>query len=78
MSLRSKLLAATLIAGAATAVLSSGALAYDGKWYAANPAAEEPFRDVLSQRARLTWIPFAVLLLLLAGFLIAYRTKPGK
>jgi len=58
--------------------LVEGSSAYDGKWYAANPAAEEPFRDVLSQRARLTWIPFAVLLLLLAGFLIAYRTKPGK
>jgi len=56
--------------------LISGASEYDGKWYSANPAAEEPFRAVLAERARLAWIPFAVLILLLAVFFIAYYRKP--
>jgi len=55
-----------------------GSSEYDGKWYAANPAAEAPFRDALSQRARLTWIPFAILAAILAGFFIAYNMKPKK
>ena len=33
MSLRNKFLAATVLAGAATALLSTNALAFDGKWY---------------------------------------------
>lgn len=55
--------------------LVSGSSEYDGKWYVANPSAEEPFRAVLSERARFTWIPFVVVVILLAGFFIAYRTK---
>lgn len=55
--------------------LVGGSSEYDGKWYAANPAAEEPFRAVLSERARLNWIPFAVVAVMLAGFFIAYRKK---
>jgi hypothetical protein len=51
----------------------NGSSEYDGKWYAADPAAEAPFRDALAQRARLTWIPFVVVALLLAGFFAAYR-----
>lgn len=58
--------------------LVDGSSEYDGKWYAANPSAEAPFRDVLAQRARLAWIPFAVLLVILAGFFIAYQMKPKK
>ncbi|MEW6406590.1 MAG: hypothetical protein AB1649_32815, partial [Chloroflexota bacterium] len=55
-----------------------GSSEYDGKWYAASPAAEEPFRSVLAERARLTWIPFAVLVVILAGFFFAYRKRPAK
>ena len=47
-----------------------------GKWYIANPAIEEPFRAVLAEDARLTWIPFAVFAVLAVGFFIAYRMKP--
>jgi hypothetical protein len=53
----------------------NGASEYDGKWYAANPAVEGPFRDTLAERARLNWIPFAVVAVILAGFFIAYRRK---
>ena len=52
-----------------------GSSEYDGKWYVANPAAEEPFRAALAARARLTWIPFVVLAVILVGFFIAYRKK---
>ena len=55
-----------------------GSSEYDGKWYAANPAAEEPFRSALTQRALLAWIPFAILLVILIGVFIAYNTKPKK
>jgi hypothetical protein len=55
--------------------LVGGSSEYDGKWYAANQAAEEPFRAVLSERARLNWIPFAAVAVILAGFFIAYRKK---
>lgn len=55
-----------------------GSSEYDGKWYAANPAAEKPFRNALTQRALLAWVPFAVLLVILAGFFIAYNMKPKK
>jgi len=58
--------------------LVSGSSEYDGKWYAANPAAEEPFRAALAERARLAWIPLVVLFLLLAIFWYAYRTAPRK
>jgi hypothetical protein len=56
----------------------NGSSEYDGKWYAANPAAEGPFRAALAERARLTWIPFAALVVLLIVFFIAYRAKPAK
>jgi len=58
--------------------LVNGSSEYDGKWYAANPAAEAPFRAVLAERARFTWIPFAVLVVIMAGFFIAYRSKATK
>jgi hypothetical protein len=58
--------------------LVNGSSEYDGKWYTANPSANEPFRAILAERARLTWIPFAALVLILGGFLIAYRSKPQK
>lgn len=53
-----------------------GTSEYDGKWYAANPAAEAPFRSVLFQRALLAWIPFAALVGILVWFAIAYYRKP--
>ncbi len=56
--------------------LVDGSSEYDGKWYAANPSAEKPFRSVLVQRALLAWIPFVVLVVILAGFFIAYNRKP--
>lgn len=56
----------------------NGESEYDGKWYAANPAADEPFRAALAERARLTWIPFAALIVILVVFFIAYRGKPAS
>ncbi len=56
--------------------LVDGSSEYDGKWYAANPEAEAPVRNVLVQRALLAWIPFGVLVVVLAGFFIAYNRKP--
>lgn len=56
--------------------LVNGSSEYDGKWYAANPSANEPFRAALAERARLNWIPFAVLVLIVGGFFIAYNRKP--
>jgi hypothetical protein len=58
--------------------LANGSSEYDGKWYTANPSANDPFRAVLAERARLTWIPFAALVVILGGFFIAYRAKPQK
>lgn len=53
----------------------NGSSEYDGKWYIANPSANEPFRAVLKQRASLTWITFTVLLVFLSVFFIAYNKK---
>lgn len=55
--------------------LVNGVSEYDGKWYAANPAADAPFRAVLAERARLNWIPLAALIVIMAGFFIAYLKK---
>lgn len=55
--------------------LVNGSSEYDKKWYAADPSAEEPFRAALEQRARLTWYPFAALVVILAVFLFMYRRK---
>jgi hypothetical protein len=56
--------------------LVGGSSEYDGKWYDANPAAEEPFRAALAERARLAWIPLVVVALLLAVFILAYYREP--
>ncbi|MCK6539112.1 MAG: hypothetical protein L6Q26_03550 [Anaerolineales bacterium] len=56
--------------------LVEGSSEYDGKWYAANPSANEPFRAALAERARLNWIPLAILVVILAAFFIAYNRKP--
>ena len=58
--------------------LVGGSSEYDGKWYAANPSANDPFRAALAERARLNWIPFAVLIVILGGFFIAYNRKPKQ
>jgi hypothetical protein len=55
--------------------LVEGASEFDGKWYAANPAADAPFRAVLAERARLNWIPLGALLLIMAGVAYAYFKK---
>ncbi|MBI5932558.1 MAG: hypothetical protein HY867_02530 [Chloroflexi bacterium] len=57
--------------------LAEGTSEYDGKWYAANPAADAPFRSALAARARLTWIPFAALIVILIVVFVAYRSKPA-
>jgi hypothetical protein len=56
----------------------NGSSEYDGKWYIANPSVEAPFKAVLAERARLTWIPLAGLVVLLAVFFVAYRAKTGQ
>jgi hypothetical protein len=56
----------------------NGSSEYDGKWYAANPSADAPFRAALAERARLNWIPFAALVVILAAFFIAYNRKPKQ
>lgn len=56
--------------------LVEGYSEYDAKWYIANPIAEAPFRGMLIQRALLTWIPFAGLVIILAAFFIGYYKKP--
>jgi hypothetical protein len=58
--------------------LVEGSSEYDGKWFAANPAANGPFRATLAERARLAWIPLGVLLILLAVFWFAYRSAEKK
>lgn len=58
--------------------LADGSSEYDGKWYSANPSADEPFRAALAERARLNWVTFAVLLVILGVFLIAYYKKPEQ
>ena len=58
--------------------VAEGSSEYDGKWFAANPAADEPFRAALAKSARLEWVPLAVLAVILAGFFIAYRSKSKK
>ena len=58
--------------------VAEGTSEYTGKWFAANPSADEPFRAVLAERARLNWIPFAVLIVILGGFFIAYYRKPKQ
>ena len=55
--------------------LINGSSEYDGKWFAANPSANGPFRVALAKSARLTWITFAALVILLAVFFIAYHSK---
>jgi len=56
--------------------LADGSSDYDGKWFVANPSANTPFRATLAERARLNWIPFAVLIVILSVFFFAYRGKP--
>ncbi len=56
--------------------LAAGSSEYDGKWYAADVDASEPFRAALSQRARLSWVTFGVLIVLVVVFVVAYYRKP--
>jgi hypothetical protein len=57
--------------------LAEGTSEYDGQWFNANPAIEAPFRAALAERARLSWIPLGVFVVLLAIFILAYtRANP--
>ena len=56
--------------------LINGSSEYDGKWFQADPAADAPFRNALGKSAKLYWITFVVVTIFLAGFYIAYRSKP--
>ncbi len=47
-----------------------------GKWYLANPAIEKPFRAVLAEDARLTWVSLAIFAVLFVIFLLNYYRKP--
>lgn len=58
--------------------LAEGESEYDGKWYAANPAIERPFREALASRARVDWLAFAVFLALAGIFAAAYYARPKK
>jgi len=58
--------------------LAEGTSEYDGNWYAADPAADAPFRAALKAKATLTWIPFAAFLVIMAVIFIAYRSKPAS
>ncbi|HEY5728450.1 MAG TPA: hypothetical protein VIS72_00250 [Anaerolineales bacterium] len=58
--------------------LAKGSSEYDRKWYEANLSADAPFRAALAARARVNWVPFAVLIVILAVFLVAYYRKPNK
>lgn len=58
--------------------LAEGESEYDGKWYAANPAIERPFREALASRARVDWAAFAVFLALAVIFAAAYYARPKK
>lgn len=57
--------------------LAEGTSEYDGSWFVANPAADAPFRAALKAKARLTWIPFAVFLVIMLVIYFAYRRKPA-
>jgi len=59
--------------------LVEGSSEYDGKWYIARPESEAAFRSALAERARLTWVPFAVFVVLLVIFGAAYfRKQPNR
>ncbi len=58
--------------------ITNGESEYDGKWYAANPEIERPFREALASRARVDWVSFAVFLVLAVIFAIAYYARPKK
>jgi len=58
--------------------LANGSSEYDKKWYVANPAANEPFRAALAARAKVTWIPFAILSVIIIVFAVAYYKKPKQ
>jgi hypothetical protein len=58
--------------------LAEGTSEYDGSWFAANPAADAPFRAALKAKATITWIPFAAFLVIMAAIFIAYRRNPAS
>ncbi len=58
--------------------VAEGTSEYTGKWFAANPSADAPFRAVLAERARLNWVTFAVLIVALGVFFFAYYRKPKQ
>ena len=53
----------------------NGSSEYDGKWYIAHSEIQDIFHAQLTKPARINWMPFAALLILLAAFLAAYRNR---
>lgn len=58
--------------------LAEGSSEYDNNWYAADPAADAPFRSALKKRAELNWFPLAALAVFLIVVFVAYRGKPAS
>jgi len=55
--------------------LINGSSEYDKQWYIARPEMESKFRAVLAETARLTWIPYAALIVMLIIFAVAYNRR---
>ena len=52
---------------------------YIDQWYTANPEIEAPFRAALSERARISWIPAGIFIVMLIIFgFIYFRATPKQ
>ena len=51
---------------------------YTDQWYTANPEIEAPFRAALSERARISWIPTGIFLVMLIVFGFIYFRTTAK
>ena len=52
---------------------------YTDQWYTANPEIEAPFRAALAERARISWIPAGIFILLAIIFgIIYFRSIPKQ
>jgi len=58
--------------------LINGSSEYDKQWYVARPEVEAGFRAVLAESARLMWIPYAALIVMLIIFAVAYNRRPKQ
>ena len=51
---------------------------YTDQWYTANPEIEAPFRAALSERARISWIPAGIFVVMLIIFGFIYFRASSK